>query len=372
MHSRLRAPLKILIVKPSSLGDVIHALPVLRLIKRAHPHAEVYWWISSELKGLVEHDPDLAGIFVFPRRGWGKGITWQQFAMTVRKARSLSFDWVIDLQGLARSGVLSWFARGQMTIGVNDPREFAYAFYDRAVPRPSYHSHAVDWYLEVLRELRVPVHNDFTWLHANPAAQASVAAKWKPQGRKWVILNPGARWLNKRWSAAQFGRLAGLLVNYDASLNLVVLGSRDERPIAAQIAAVAPDRTLNLAGETSFAELMEWVRIGDLMVTNDTGPMHIRAAYRKPQIGLFGPTEPRRTGPYGQLSTVLQARDLPCVPCMRAKCRHPEQLACLKAITAEQVFEKAKEILRGLPPVLQERQEFAASAGVFTEAAKHR
>jgi ADP-heptose:LPS heptosyltransferase len=121
------------------------------------------------------------------------------------------------------------------------------------------------------------------------------------------------------------------------------------------IAAAAPERCLNLAGSTTLDEMIEWIRLGRLTITNDTGPMHVAAAMRRPVIALFGPTAAWNTGPYGQLENVLQAGDLPCVPCLRGTCAYMEPLACLKAITPAVVFEKARQELEsgrnGGPPL---------------------
>ena len=143
----LNAPLKILILKPSSLGDVIQALPVLRLLKLHFPKSEIYWWIDSGLSPLLQNDPDLAGIFRFQRKRWSSPLHWPEMLRSISEMRRKKFDLVIDLQGLARSGAFAWFANGDLTVGVADPREGASGFYDNAVPRPSYETHAVDWYL---------------------------------------------------------------------------------------------------------------------------------------------------------------------------------------------------------------------------------
>ena len=156
--------LRILILKPSSLGDVVQALPVLRLLKLHFPGSDIFWWIDSTLQALLETDPDLSGTLPFERRRWSSPLHWDELLASVRRARSLKFDWVIDLQSLARSGAFAWLANGELTVGLDDAREGAPGFYDLVAPRLSFHTHAVDWYLETLRLLRVPVHWNFAWL----------------------------------------------------------------------------------------------------------------------------------------------------------------------------------------------------------------
>jgi lipopolysaccharide heptosyltransferase II len=162
-------------------------------------------------------------------------------------------------------------------------------------------------------------------------------------------LQPGARWLNKRWPAPHFAELVRRLSAELPDLRFVVLGSRDDRELGAVVAGADPGRVLNLCGETSLVEMIEWLRGCELMVTNDTGPAHVAAALGKPVIALFGPTEPRRTGPYGQLARVLR-HPLPCAPCMKARCRWPQPVECLTAIAPEQVAAAATRELRSGAP----------------------
>lgn len=337
--------MKILILKPSSLGDVVQALPVLRLLKLHWPESAVYWWISSELASLLEDDPDLAGIYRFERRRWLSPWHWGEMARSIRQMRRQRFDWVVDLQGLARSGLFSWLARGQMSIGVDDPREGAGAFYDVRVPRPSEETHAVDWYLEVISRLGVPLRRDFVWMPPREKAAASLEQRWGGRLKeRWVLLNPGARWANKRWPAEAYRELARRILAWRPDIHLAILGGRTERETGAAIAEVNPSRCLNLAGETSLPELVEWIRLSQLLVTNDTGPMHIAAALQRQIVAIFGPTDPARTGPYGQLESVMRLA-LPCVPCMKPHCANPRPLECLTAISVESVFAQVEVLL---------------------------
>jgi heptosyltransferase-1 len=343
--------LKILILKPSSLGDVIQALPVLRLLKLHFPDAEIFWWIDSALAPLLEGDPDLAGIVHFERQRWGKPQHWPEMFRSIRWLRAQKFDLVIDLQCLLRSAVFAWLANGKKLAGLDETREGARGFYDLAVPRKSFHTHAVDWYLAVLPALGVPVHKNFTWLPERPAIAAEVNLKWpeanselKTQNSKLILLQPGARWENKRWPAKSFAELVRMLAGTFPKDRFVILGNGDDKPLGEIISRAAPERCLNLCSKTSLPEMIEWVRLCDLMVTNDTGPMHVAAALGKPLVALFGPTEPRRTGPYGQLENVLRL-DLPCSPCMKSVCHFEKPEECLRALPPAQVFERAQKLL---------------------------
>jgi heptosyltransferase I len=344
--------LKVLILKPSSLGDVVQALPVLRLLKLHQPQSEIHWWLDARLLPLLEGDPDLAGIFPFPRQRWSSPLRWLEVLASVRRMRAQRFDWVIDLQSLLRSGLFAWLANGELLLGLNDLREGARGFYDIVVPRPSYHTHAVDWYLEALRALGVPVHWNFTWLPERKEVAARVHVQWLNPGARWIALQPGARWLNKQWPVGHFAELVRRLAAERRDLRFAILGGSEDALLGATIAGAEPSRCLDLTGRTSLPETVEVIRAADLMVTNDTGPMHIAAALGKPTVALFGPTEPRRTGPYGQVDQALRLASLPCVPCMRDGCRYARPLECLRAITPDQVY---REVTRRLEPGAEPR-----------------
>src|SRR5207247_2447313 len=158
-------------------------------------------WLHSNLVPLLKEDPDLTGVISFDRDRWTTPRHWQKLWQIVRRLRAQSFDWVIDLQGLARSGSIAWLANGNLTIGLDEPREGARGFYDIIVARPSFHTHAVDWYLGVLPLLGLPGAErrgpalgertdiaqswssalrgeDFAWLPERPEIASSIRQKW--------------------------------------------------------------------------------------------------------------------------------------------------------------------------------------------------
>ena len=331
--------MKILILKPSSLGDVIQALPVLRLLKRHRPASEIFWWIDSHLAPLLEADPDLTGVVHFERRRWAAPQHWPEMLHSVRWMREQNFDWVIDLQCLARSGAFAWLANGKFLIGLDEVREGARGFYDLAVRRASFHTHAVDWYLAVLPPLGIPVHNHFQWLPERPEIARGVRSKWQTGEARWIAIQPGARWPNKRWPVEYFAELVRLLAQKFPDVRFAILGGKEDKSLGGIISRIEPERCSNLCGQTSLPEMVEWLRHCDLLITNDTGPMHVAAALGKPLMALFGPTEPRRTGPYGRLQNVLRI-DLPCSPCLKSHCHYEKRNECLNALSPATVLER--------------------------------
>lgn len=327
--------MKILIVKPSSLGDVVHALPVLRCLRRHLPESEIYWWITPELAPLLQDDPDLNGTVPFDRSRWSLPVHWPDAIRTIRAQRQQRFDWVIDLQSLARTGFLAWFVNGQLTIGLDDPREGARGLYDLIIRRPTPQTHAVDWYLAALAPLGIPVRWDYDWIPPRPAAAAALRKRWSADGR-WIAVLPGARWNNKRWPVRHFAEWVRQSAALGSDVHIALLGASADRELGAAISAANPARCLDLTGQTTLPEMVEWLRVSELVVSNDTGPMHIAAALGKPVLGLFGPTDPRRTGPYGSSHRILR-RNLACVPCMKDTCAHVPPYECLESISPGEV-----------------------------------
>jgi len=338
-------PERILILKPSSLGDVIQALPVLRILRRRFPQAEIYWWVDRELAPLIEDDPDLTGVCLFYRRGWSGWQTWQATARSLWRMRRLEFDWVLDLQALARSGLIAWFSGGRRIVGLDDPREGAPTFYDTAVPRPGPRSHAVEWYLKLVEALDVAPHWDFEWIPPRPQVQARIAASRPEAGAVWIGVQPGARWRSKRWPERHFAETVARLAEAVPEARFAIFGSRAELDAAVRVAAGAPEQCAVLAGKISLPEMVEWLRRCAVVLTNDTGPMHVAAALRRPLVALFGPTDPARTGPYGQAQNVLRA-GLDCSPCFRSRCPLRPPNRCMELIRPEEAAAKALELLR--------------------------
>jgi lipopolysaccharide heptosyltransferase I len=338
---------KILILKPTSLGDIVHAIPVLRMLKKHRPLSEIYWWVDASLAQLIEGDPDLSGIILFHRKRWASPACWPEMFASIRAIRKTQFDCVIDLQGLARSGLFAWLASSDLTIGLAGSREGSIAAYDHIAPLPEHSIHAVDRYLEVLAILKTPVRWDFDWLPERSAVASAMKDRLNigPESH-WLVLQPGARWENKRWPVEHFTALADRLVRSSSSIKVAVLGGKEDASLGAAIAAVNPKRCLDLTGELNLQEMIEFIRLSRGMVTNDTGPMHVAAALGKPVVPLFGPTDPARTGPYRQIVRALQNKSVPCVPCMIPRCTNPKPIECLRSITPETVFEAASPFAR--------------------------
>jgi lipopolysaccharide heptosyltransferase I len=336
--------LKVLILKPSSLGDVIHALPVLRMLKKHLPTAQVFWWIDSTIKDLLTADPDLTGLFSFERQQWHTAEGALSIIRSILDMRKLQFDLIIDLQNLLRSAIVGWLANGTTYIGLDQRRELAHLFYDHAVNPPYASSqHAVEQNLAVIDYLSIPRTWDFVWLPKKNHAIATIQSLIDPSITTWIAICPGARWTTKKWPATYFAQTARLIAETLPNARLIILGTRLDAAAADVIKSQVRDRCVDLTGRTSLPQLIEIIRICRVTISNDSGPMHISAAVGTPVVAVFGPTDPKRTGPYKIPSRIFQA-NLPCVPCDRNKCRVTPTFKCMHSITPEVVAMAAIEL----------------------------
>lgn len=332
--------MKILIIKPSSLGDVVQAMPVLRLLRLRYPDARITWWLAENLLPLLEDDPDLDEVIPFARsRGFSMAGVQKWFA-NVARIRRESFDLVIDLQGLLRSGSFAWLAGGGRLVGLDLRREGARMFYDVAVARPQDRLHAVDWYFDVAKEIGLDVSVDYDWIPERASAAKRVARKLTGNSAEIIALIPGARWDNKRWPPGHFASAVGFIAKQKPTARFVIIGGSGDRELAREINSLGTVACLDLTGRTSIPEMIECLRRCRLVITNDTGPMHIAAALGRPVIGVFGPTDPGQTGPYGSNVRILRG-ELPCAPCMKSTCRWDSYMECLRSVSAVDVARAA-------------------------------
>ncbi|MEJ2685377.1 MAG: lipopolysaccharide heptosyltransferase I [Candidatus Sulfobium sp.] len=330
-----KQPKKILIVKPSSLGDVVHSLPFLNSLRSCFPKSEIHWVIAKGLEGLLEGHPMIDGLIIINKDMWKKisrtGQTLREIRALFRRLRDGGYDMVIDLQGLLRSGLITASTGAPLRIGFAEAREGSTLFYSRRVGTGR-NMHAVERYLEVAHELGC---NSGDVIFPFPLVKSGLKRikELKTSLRDYVVLVPGARWDTKVWPAESFGRLASML-----PLKSVVVGNGKDVAIADRIVGMAGGKTVSLAGRTTLAELIEVMRDARMVVSNDSGPMHIAAALNVPVAALFGPTSPERTGPYGKGHVIIRS-ERECSPCFRKRCR---DFRCMAEISPEAVFGKIR------------------------------
>jgi len=328
--------MRILIIKPSSLGDVVHALPTVNLIRRRFPDAHLAWLINDTLASLLKNCSIIDELITFPRQRFGSAKELPAFGDFLAVLQGKGFDIVVDLQGLFRSGLMSWATLATRRIGLSDAREGARLFYNEVVEVR--HPHAVDRYLRAARHLGFGDGLIEFPLGSSPEdvehVSRLVGAASPP--RSLIALNPSARWETKLWGVDNYRALAQRLPRE----RVVFTGSSSEANWIGRLA----QGCLNLAGKTDLAQLAELYRRCALLITNDSGPMHIAAAVGTPVVAIFGPTDPALTGPYGKQHVVLRA-GIPCSPCLKPYCTHTPRMECMSLVTVEQVLAAVQPFL---------------------------
>ncbi|MBZ0158818.1 glycosyltransferase family 9 protein [Candidatus Methylomirabilis sp.] len=353
---------RILIIKPSSIGDVVNALPFLSSLRQRYPDRHIAWLIEEEAAELLLGHPLLDQVIVSGRRRWGRQIRtpfrWaaalREIAALVAELRQGRYDLVVDLQGLLKSALMVVCVGAQYRVGLTGAREGSERVLTHVVPLPPGPLHAVDRYLEAARFLGAdPLSKAFVFPSGSEdeaRAEALLAEAEVRPDTLVVALNPHARWRTKLWEEERFARLGEMLAQRHGA-KILLIGSSSDLPSARRVASRMNPAPLVAAGRTDLTLLIALLKRIDLLVTVDSGPMHLAAALQTPLVALFGPTDPRLIGPYdGDLSTgqtggVVLRAPLPCSPCSKRWCRIDADRLCMRSISVEEVAEAASALL---------------------------
>ncbi|RIK62999.1 MAG: lipopolysaccharide heptosyltransferase II [Planctomycetota bacterium] len=340
---------RILILKPSSPGDIIHALPVLHGLRRRLPDAHIAWLVATPFANLIEADPALSEVIPFDRKRYGRlgrsvSITGE-FLGFVKSLRARHFDLVIDLQGLFRSGFLALASGAPVRIGFAAAREMAWMFYTHKIPLgPTREEHAAVKNYRAAALLGFedrPMDFSIALKPEDRAvARAVLAEAGIGEDESYAVLVPATRWETKCWPPDRYGRVAAAL-REQIGLRSILVGGASDITFGAIAAGASNDAAHNLCGRTTLRELAALIECAAVVVTADSTPMHMAAAMNRPLVALFGPTNPTRTGPYNRMNDVLRI-DLDCSPCYFKKLSQcPHQHACMQRLGVETVTHAA-------------------------------
>jgi lipopolysaccharide heptosyltransferase I len=353
MGASLPVPLdgarRILLIKPSALGDVVHALPVAATLKRRYPSIPLDWLVEEEAADIVRGHPAVAEVVVSGRKRWLRQLRSPgRVPATLAEIRAFAarlgggrYDAVLDLQGLLKSALYLLATRAPVRVGFAAAREGAPLALTHRVATPPQPVHAVDRYLALAAAVdATDAVREFT-IALTPEDEAAARSLLTSLPRPRVVLHPAARWRTKLWLPERWRALSAALSR--EGWGVVLTGGAGDARLAAEVVAGLEPPPLSLVGRVGLKGLTAVLRQADLMITVDSGPMHIAAAMGTPVLALFGPTDPRRTGPLGP-GRVLR-RELPCSPCLARRCRIPEQYRCMREIEPEEVLREARGLL---------------------------
>jgi heptosyltransferase-1 len=329
-------PSRVCIIKPSSLGDVIHALPILTALRGHWPSAHIAWVVSHAFRDVLEGHADLDELIVYERAGQAndpKG-TFGLF----RTLFAGRFDLTIDLQGLLRSALMTAATRAKVRVGLADAREGARWFYTDVVDAPRMGLHAV----ERVQRVAAALHLDATEPRFNlPIRDAD--RRWarevvSPVLSPRIVLNVGARWETKRWPPEHFAEI-GRRAAHEFGAGLIAVGSAADRPLVDQLLRrLGGIPALDLCGKTRLMQLAALFAESDLVISNDTGPLHLAAAAGTRVVGIYTCTSPGLTGPFGPRVGTIQS----CVWCAPSFIRKCHRLECMSELTPNRVWPTVK------------------------------
>ncbi len=354
---------RVLILKVSSMGDVVHASPVASALKRAYPHLHVGWVAEDRHGGVLVGSPRIDRLHILPHALLRKGLLsramWRAFWSAAREIRAERYQVAIDLQGLTKSAMWGVLGRVPLRFGGHRMRELTPLLLRRIPIEDRPDRHVVQQYLDALRWLGVPC--EFPDLYRTPDdaklpeppvefplavapnAEALVAQKLQVIGAgdaPLITLNPSAGREWKRWALEKFAELSDR-IETELGIPAVFLGGKGDLPLAEQLQTLKRKPLRSLIGQTSLEELKAVIRRSAVHICGDTGSAHLASAFSVPCVSLYGPTLPDRTGPYGQRHRAIVKRHL-CRQCPPNQCLRRE---CLQWITVEEVFEAICNVL---------------------------
>lgn len=365
---------RILLIKPSALGDVVHTIPVLVKLRARYPNARIDWLITPENAEVVRSHPALSNVVLFARRDFSKrGHRWRAtvaFRDLLKQIRRTKYDLIVDMHGQMRSAFFTLISAARVRIGFDRPikfsrtisaehvlknvpshgwrgaREGSWVAYTHRIPIPTLDVHAIDRYLWVAPLLGLDDDPPDLRIHLSPETVQNVERLLEQHGvprcKRLIVLVPGTIWETKHWTIEGFAGVAREFLQ--EGFAVVLAGTNRDQARCRQIAAAATG-VCDLSGKTTPAELAALIRRAEVAVTNDSGSMHVAASLGKPMVSVFGPTNPVHIGPYERPESVVRV-DLPCSPCnYRRLSQCPFDHACMKQVTSEMVVERARKIL---------------------------
>ncbi|HWR55879.1 MAG TPA: putative lipopolysaccharide heptosyltransferase III [Negativicutes bacterium] len=348
-------PDNILLIRLSSIGDVLHCTPVARTLREHFPQARISWLVGEKSQEILHGNPDLDNIILWQREKWEQELrkgSWQKsvadFRMLTQQLKNERYDMVIDLQGLLLTGLIGWRSGARTRIGFRQAREGSALFYTHRV-RNEHRLQIVHHYLQLLRPLGIRRFNTqmvmpLAQRHYDFASNLFSSQHINEDQDRVIILNPSTSWPTKCWPPAYYARLANLL-GTGLAAKIMLLGAPGDVPLLKEISAGISQPVINLAGKTNLKELAAVVQKSHLFISGDTGPLHIAAAVGTPTLSLFGPTDPQVYAPLDEKHAAIVS-DARCRYCHKRSCAHS---TCMGRILPEDVYLAARKIIQQKP-----------------------
>lgn len=347
--------MNILIVKTSAIGDVTHTLLALFALRKQYPTAQIDWLVEEAAADLLIGHPEINRVLVSRRKGWIDDCKRGAFFTVVKdissfakELRAVYYDILLDFQGLLKSGMLIALCRAKRKIGFDKGMEHAecsFLFLNEKIPPVDMNIHAVDREKVLLAAVGVEHEGDYKLFIPEESEKELAAILTKAEvdtNKPLIAINPMTTWSTKHWDNKGFAKLADHLIRM--GMAVVFTGGSDDLAGVNDIICQMEERgAYSLAGKTTLKTLAALYKRARVVVSTDTGPMHIAAATGTPVVALFGPTAPWRTGPYGKKHKVIRL-ELPCSPCLKKHCKF-NTTGCMAGISPELVIKEVESCI---------------------------
>jgi heptosyltransferase-1 len=311
--------MKILLIKPSALGDIVQALPVLTGLRRQWPEAQIDWIVNDSLAEILEGHPCLNKTILYPRKRWTTPQRIPEMWRWGQRLRAEKYDMTIDLQGLFRSALMTWAANSPRRLGLESAREGSRAFYNEFIADTALS--AAERYLTTLEHLNIPVQRHDFQLRARVPLPNAV----RDLG-PYVVLHPYSRWRTKLWPWRYYQDLVDAMPEH----KFVVVGEGPWFPLE------ATGRLTDLRGKLTLSTLVSVLDKAQVVLSTDSGPAHIAGALGRPTLVLFGATDWRKTKPSGT-NVSIQTYGLFCSPCLKRTCWRDTPVECMSLLTPQKI-----------------------------------
>lgn len=302
---------RILIVKLGALGDVVQSLPVLSTLRTCFPKSYIGWVVEEAAVPILQGHPDLDDLILLERKRLKGFKAISYVRQWIRLLREKRFDAAFDLHNLLKSGIITYVSGASIRVGFRKIREGNFIFMNRWIKPGLIHQHAVEKYLSLLSPLGI---DETQWVHRFPlfwhskdevVIERFLEMSGLSQKDALVAINPCANWLSKRWKYDRYAAVADGLAK-ENGVGIVILWGPGEFPLAEAVLNAMSEKA-TIAPQTSIKEFMALIKRCRLLISGDSGPLHIAAALGVPTVSLYGPSDPRRNGPYGEGHIVIQS-----------------------------------------------------------------
>ena len=341
-------PQRILLIRPSALGDVARSVPLLVTLRQAHPDAKIDWLVHDGFADAIAHHPMLDDLVLFRRSQlsrFGRSLAATREGLSLAKTlRQKRYDLVIDAQGLFRSGLLTRLTGAPQRVGFADAREGATVFYNVKHRIDPAITHTVDRMLALLQAQGYDPSHDLR-LYVGPADQDWLAAfKQEHAIERYLCLAPTARWRSKCWPMQRYAQIARQWIERHPDQRIVLIAAPHEReqvaPFFEHLIGDDPPRTdlrhHIVFPTTTVSQMMALLSQTQLLLCNDSAPLHLAVGLDQPTVALFGPTDPAYVGPCGSNTQVLRSANAPLGNTHRVD---PKDQSLMEQLSVEQVWE---------------------------------